>query len=70
MSAINTVVPVYIIIQFTKGICLLYTVTNPSTTNILATELIIGEKYIPGICYVYITLIQRSALKRFVLSSS
>jgi hypothetical protein len=64
------VVPIYIIMQFTKGICLPYTVTNPPTTNMSATELIIGEKYMPGICYVYITLIQRSALKRFVLSSS
>jgi hypothetical protein len=62
-------VPIYIIVQFTIGICLLYAVTNPPTTNTLAAELIVGEKYVPGICYAYITLIQRSALKRFVLSS-
>jgi hypothetical protein len=70
MFVINIVVPIYIIIQFTKGIYLLYVVTNPPTTNTLATELIIGEKYIPSIYYAYITLIQRSALKRFILSSS
>ena len=57
MSVTNIVVPVYITVQFTKGIYLLYTVTNPPTTNTSATELIMGEKYIPGICYVYITLI-------------
>jgi hypothetical protein len=70
MSATSTAVPVYITVQFTKGICLLYAVTNPPTTNTLAAELIAGEKYIPSIYYAYATLIQRSALKRFVLSSS
>ena len=62
--------PVSITIQFSGGIYLLYAVTNPPTTNMLAAELIAGEKYMPSTCYVYITLIQRSALKRFVLSSS
>jgi len=57
MSVTSTAVPVYITIQFTKGIYLLYAVTNPFTTNTLAAELIIGEKYVPSICYVYITLI-------------
>ena len=57
MSATNIVVPVYIIIQFTKGIYLLYIVTNPPTTNTSAIELIIGEKYIPSIYYIYATLI-------------
>jgi len=57
MSVINIVVPIYIIVQFTKGIYLLYIVTNPFITNILAIELIIEEKYMPGICYIYITLI-------------
>ena len=56
MSIISIAVPIYITAQFTKGIYLLYIVTNPPTTNILATELIIGEKYIPSICYIYITL--------------
>jgi len=42
---------------------------QPPTTNTLAAELIIGEKYMPSICPVYATLIQYSALKRFVLSS-
>jgi hypothetical protein len=68
MSATNTVVPVRIIVQFTKGICLPYAVTNPPTTNTSAAELIAGEKYVPGTCNAYATLIQRSALKRFVLS--
>ena len=57
MSVISTAVPIYITVQFTKGIYLLYIVTNPFTTNILATELIMGEKYMPSICYIYITLI-------------
>jgi len=57
MSVISIVVPIYITMQFTKGICLPYTVTNPPNTNILATELIIEEKYIPSIYYIYITLI-------------
>jgi len=57
MSVISTAVPIYITIQFTKGIYLLYTVTNPPITNTLATELIIGEKYMPSICYIYTTLI-------------
>jgi len=57
MSVTSTAVPIYITIQFTKGIYLLYIVTNPPTTNTLATELIIGEKYMPSICYIYATLI-------------
>jgi len=57
MSIISIAVPIYITMQFTRGICLLYIVTNPFTTNILATELIIGEKYMPSIYYIYITLI-------------
>ena len=70
MSVISTAVSIYITAQFTRGICLPYAVTNPPTTNILAVELIIGEKYMPSIYYVYITLIQYSALKRFILYSS
>jgi len=42
-------VPIYITMQFTKGICLLYIVANPLTTNILAMELIAEEKYMPSI---------------------
>ena len=57
MSVMNIVVPIYIIIQFTKGIYLPYIVTNPPTTNMLATELIAGEKYILSICYAYVMLI-------------
>ena len=57
MSIISIAIPVYITAQFTRGIYLLYIVTNPPTTNTLAIELIIGEKYMPSICYVYATLI-------------
>jgi len=57
MSATSTAVPIYITMQFTGGICLLYAVTNLPTTNISAAELIAGEKYIPSTCYAYITLI-------------
>ena len=57
MSITSIVVPISITVQFSGGIYLLYIVTNPPTTNTLAMELIIGEKYMPSICYIYITLI-------------
>ena len=57
MFAISTAIFIYITVQFTKGIYLLYIVINFFITNILIIKLIVGEKYIPSIYYIYIILI-------------
>jgi len=69
MSVISTAIFIYITMQFTKGIYLLYIITNFFITNMFIIKLIIKEKYIFSICYIYITLIQYSALKYFILFS-